>query len=256
MTPSTTAPYVPVTDEHGVLLLRPEFETVPEATEHARLVDLLQAGLNRRFAQRQDVAVHERLAWFPDAEDTRIRLDPDIMVVIGRPKADRRSYKAWAEDHVPPAVLIEVKSQDDGSAEYARRLARAHEHGVTEAVLIDPYAPGGVLVSHLRAGQGDPGLRTVAVSSGPDRPVTVTTLGLTIAGGTELVVSDETGVWLDTVQQIMHAEQQTARADQEAARAEQEAARADREAARARRLEQALRDAGIDPDQIPGHQTG
>lgn len=81
--PAVTAPTV---DEHGVLLLAPEFETVSEHSRHAQEVNRVVTGLRARYAGRDDVAVHDRLAWFPDRDDTSIRLDPDVMDVFGRPK--------------------------------------------------------------------------------------------------------------------------------------------------------------------------
>lgn len=81
-------------DEYGVLLLRPEEEPVPEDSEHERLVDLLYAGLLAHFDGIEQVSVHCRLAWLPDREDTKIGLDPVVMVVFGRPQKRRRSYRA------------------------------------------------------------------------------------------------------------------------------------------------------------------
>ena len=232
----------PRTDEHGVLLLRPETEPVPEHAEHARIVDMIFAGLAARFRGRDDVAVHERLAWFPDRDDTRIRLDPDVMVVFGRPPAMRKSFKAWAEDGAAPTILIEVWSEDDTEARYRERLQRASTHGVEEVVLVHPFAPGGCRVTHLLAdGEGD--VRTVATSASADVPITIDRLGITMIGGPTFVVSDEHGPWADTAE-LAEAAQRSA------AEARANAAEATAERARAERLAQALRDAGIDPDQL------
>lgn len=84
-----------------VVLLAPEEEMVPESGLHEATVDLLRDGLMARFAGRADVAVFCRLAWFPDVTDTRIRLDPYIMVVFGRPPGHRKSYRMWDEEGVP-----------------------------------------------------------------------------------------------------------------------------------------------------------
>ena len=129
--------------EDDVVLLAPEEETVPEHDVHRVLVDLLAAGLVALFADRDDVAVFCRLAWFPDRDDTRVRLDPDVMVVFGRPPGPRKRYKAWMEGGVSPAVLVEVWSDDDTDADYRRRLGRARRYGVEEVVIVDPFAPGG-----------------------------------------------------------------------------------------------------------------
>ena len=257
---------MPVSADDDVVLLVPEEETVPESAGHQRLVDLLYAGIAARYGDADDVAVHCRLAWFPDSDDTRIRLDPDVMVVFGRPSAGRRSFKSWVENGASPTVLIEVLSEDDTDADYDRRLRRARRYGVEEVILVAPFTPGGVRVEHLVPDPDDPTrFRTVAVSTHPDDPVVVPRLGIRLAGGRDLVVSDEHGPWPDTPTamararradaetaradaETARADAETARADAETTRADAEAARADAEAARAERLAARLRAAGIDPD--------
>lgn len=184
-------------DEHGVVMHRPETETVPEDAEHARLVDLIFAWLSSKFAGDADVAVHERLAWFPDADDTRIRLDPDVMVIRGRPRASRTSYKAWAEDGVAPTVVIEVWSRSDTHDDYRRRLARMSAYGVAEVVLVAPFFPGGCQVTHL-VNDGAGGFATRAVSASPKAPLLIDSLGVHLAGGTDFTAYDERGTWTDT----------------------------------------------------------
>lgn len=231
-----------------VVLLAPEFELVPEDSEHARLVDLLYAGLAARFADVPDVAVHVRLGWFPDREDTRVRLDPDVMVAFGRPQRHRRSFRTWAEDGAVPTVVLEVVSGDDTDLQYEQRLARMRRYGVAEVVLVSPFAPGGVRVEHLLPDAASPTrYRTVAVSADATHPIPIDRLGIELAGGDDLVVrEDEHEAWPDTPTAFARAR----RADAEAARADAEAARADGEAARAARLADAVRAAGIDPDAV------
>ena len=214
-----------------VTLLAPEEETVAEHSEHLRLVDMVHAGLAARYAGAAEVAVHCRLAWFPDRGNTRIRLDPDVMVVFGRPQEARSSYRTWDEGDTPPTVLIEVWSDHETDADYRRRLTRARRYGAEEVVLVAPFAPGGVRVEHLVADASDPGrFRTRAVSTSHDVAVVVERLGITLRGGDDLVVTDERGVWPDTAT----AAQKAAAADREAARADQAQARATRRGPRGR----------------------
>lgn len=209
---------------------------VPESDVHRRLVDMLAAWLDARFSDRDDVAVFARLAWFPDIDDTRIRLDPDVMVVFGRPPGPRRSYKAWEEGDVAPTVLLEVWSEDDTEAGYETRLERARRYGVAEVVLIHPFAPGAVRVEHLAADSAEADrFRATAASVRAEDEIGVETLGIWLAGGPVLRARDEAGVWQptsDTVEQLQQA----------VAQAYAQRARADRLAAR-------LRAAGLDPDE-------
>lgn len=229
---------IPMSVDETVVLLAPEVEFVPEDAVHQHVVDQIYSGLRTHFAGRDDVAVHARLAWFPDRGETHVRLDPDVMVVLGRPQAPRRSYRQWDEEGVPPSVMIEVCSQEDTDAGYHRRLGRAAQYGVPEAVLVNPFGVGGAQVFHLIA---DPdaahGWRTVALSASPDVRVMIGTLGIWFSGGAALVVGDEHGPWPDITEALLLARGQQARADSEQARADRLAAR--------------LRDLGIDPEE-PG----
>lgn len=216
------------TVDESVTLLAPEEETVAEHAIHQRIVDLLWAGFVARYAGRDDVAVHARLAWFPDRADTRVRLDPDVLIAFGRPPAPRSSYRTWDEDGVAPTVLVEVWSDGDTDRGYRQRLARARRHGVEEVVLIDPFAPGGVRVEHLVADPDDPSrFRTAAVSAAGGDAIAIRRLGITACGGPELVVADEHGRWPDTATALTEARIQRARAE---------------------RLEQRLRAAGLPLD--------
>lgn len=80
-----------------------------------------------------------------------------------------------------------------------RRLDRARRYGVAEVIAVAPFAPGGVLVCHLRPDPDDSaGWRTVATSAGDDQRIHVATRGIEMAGGSELVVTDDLqGRWVD-----------------------------------------------------------
>ena len=62
----------------------------------------LKGGLEARFRDRQDVFVAGDLLWYPVEGDPLIRSAPDTMVVFGRPKGYRGSYKQWEEGESPP----------------------------------------------------------------------------------------------------------------------------------------------------------
>ena len=75
-----TVSHMSATEVDDVVLPAPEEETVPEDDLHRVLVDLLAAGLGRRFATSPDVAAFARLAWFPDRDDTRISVVPAMIM--------------------------------------------------------------------------------------------------------------------------------------------------------------------------------
>ena len=96
-------------------------------------------------------------------------------------------------------------------------------------------------MQHLRADHGGDGFRTTATSTDRERPVTVASLGITLAGGSQLEVRNEQGrPWPTTAEAFRRAWAETERADAEARRA-------DAGARRAEGLAALLRDAGLDP---------
>ena len=56
------------------------------------------------------------LLWYAQQGDPTERLAPDAMVVFGRPKGDRGSYKQWEEDGIAPQVVWEVLSPGNTTA--------------------------------------------------------------------------------------------------------------------------------------------
>ncbi|MGK7925637.1 MAG: Uma2 family endonuclease, partial [Spirulina sp.] len=84
-------------------ILYPESDGKPLAdnTIQFRLIVTIQGGLDTLFQNRDDVFVAGDLFWYPvqlSPQQIRERKEaqrqaPDVMVVFGRPKGDRGSYK-------------------------------------------------------------------------------------------------------------------------------------------------------------------
>ncbi len=60
------------------------------------------------------------------------------MVVFGRPKGDRGSYKQWQEDNIPPQIVFEILFPGNTRAEMNRKLLFYDRYGVEEYYLYDP----------------------------------------------------------------------------------------------------------------------
>jgi Uma2 family endonuclease len=98
----------------------------------------LKENLERLFAEEANVFVAGDLLWYPQEGDNKTRMAPDAMVVFGRPKGDRGSYKMWEEDNIAPQVVFEVLSPGNRKAEMERKLAFYERHGAEEYYLYDP----------------------------------------------------------------------------------------------------------------------
>src|SRR5947209_8004265 len=67
-------------------------------------------GLDDLFADDPNVFVAADLLWYPVEGNNTIRQAPDVLVVFGRPKGRRGSYRQWEENHLAPHVVFEILS--------------------------------------------------------------------------------------------------------------------------------------------------
>jgi Uma2 family endonuclease len=214
-------------------LFYPESDGKPLAdnTIQFRLIIKIQGGIDTLFIDNPEVFVAGDLLWYPVEGSLRSQA-PDVMVVFGRPKGDRRSYKQWQEDNLPPQVVFEILSPSNTSKEMREKLAFYQEHGVEEYYLYDP--DDNSLKGWLRQSNV---LEPIPLMENWVSP----RLGSrfeTASGMLELYRPD--GKRLETyVEVAQRAEQEAQRAEQEAQRAEQEAQRAEQEAQRAEQEAQA-----------------
>jgi Uma2 family endonuclease len=107
-------------------------------TRQLRWMVVLFGNLAALYRTRQDVFVAANLFWYPVEGHPEIALAPDTLVVFGRPKGDRGSYRQWEEGQVPVTVAFEVLSPKNTVMEMARKFAFYEDHGVEEYYIYDP----------------------------------------------------------------------------------------------------------------------
>lgn len=78
------------------------------------------------------------LLWYPVEGDNKLRQVPDVMVVFGRPKGDRGSYKQWQEENIAPQVVFEILSPGNRLKEMAQKFRFYDRYGVEEYYIYDP----------------------------------------------------------------------------------------------------------------------
>lgn len=88
--------------------------------------------------QGVDVFIAGDLFWYPVNGDAKTVQAPDVMVVFGRPKEDKGSYKQWKENNIPPQVVFEVLSPSNTEQEMERKRQFYEKYGVEEYIVIDP----------------------------------------------------------------------------------------------------------------------
>ncbi len=132
----------------------PESDGKPLAdnTLQFELITTIKSGLDLRFKDDPNVFVAGDLLWYPVQGQPKINQAPDVMVVIGRPKGHRRSYKTWLEDNINPQVVFEIASHTNTIKELEEdKLKFYQNHKVEEYYLYDPNRT--TLKGWLRSGE-------------------------------------------------------------------------------------------------------
>lgn len=121
-------------------IIYPESDGQPMAdnTKQFRWIVVIKENLELLFANNLDVFVAGDLLWYPVEGDNKIRQAPDAMVVFGRPKGDRGSYKQWEEDNIPPQVVFEILSPGNRLKEMTQKFKFYERYGVEEYYVYDP----------------------------------------------------------------------------------------------------------------------
>ncbi|MFM7603191.1 MAG: Uma2 family endonuclease [Pseudanabaena sp.] len=121
-------------------IIYPESDGKPIAdnTKQFRWILTIQQNIDWLYANESQVFVAGDLLWYPVEGQTEIAAAPDTMVVFGRPKGDRGSYKQWEEDNIAPQVVFEILSPSNKAVEMAKKLLFYDRYGVEEYYIYNP----------------------------------------------------------------------------------------------------------------------
>jgi Uma2 family endonuclease len=107
-------------------------------TEHYEWIVKIKENLEILFASENNVFIAGDLLWYPVEGSVKTRQAPDVMVIFGRPKGKRGSYKQWEENNIAPQVVFEILSPGNRSQEMAKKLLFYQRHGVEEYYVYNP----------------------------------------------------------------------------------------------------------------------
>jgi Uma2 family endonuclease len=238
-------------------------------TKQYRWIVMIKENLEIFLAPTLDVFIAGDLLWYPIEGDNVTCLAPDVMVVFGRPKGDRGSYKQWQEQNIPPQVVFEILSPSNSKREIQEKRDFYDTHGVEEFYVYDPDRfrlsgwirdSGTLLPIANMEGWISPRLsiRFTKIHGSleiyrPDGRRFLTSLELeerAMAAEAEIQVERDRAEREQerAEQEYQRAQQERQRAQQERERAEQEHQRAQQEHQRAERLAAQLRALGIEPE--------
>lgn len=241
----------PTDQRDAAVVVYPDSDGQPMAdnTLQFQWITTIKDNIEAIFGDNPDVFVAGDLLWYPVEGDPATRTAPDALVVFGRPKGHRGSYKQWEEEGIAPHVVFEVLSPGNRAGEMLRKQQFYERFGVEEYYIYDP--DNGTLVGFLR--QGDR-FQSIPEMRGWRSP----RLGVVFdLAGSDLRMTGPDGRPFATFMEVMRlraeaehrAEADRARAEAEHQRAEAEHQRAEAEHAKAERLRAQLRALGIEPEE-------
>ena len=127
--PSQTLPEIIYPDSDG--------KPMSDNTKQFQLIIKIQGGIDALFKDNENVFVAGDLLWYPVEGDNKTRQAPDTMVVFGRPKGDRGSYKQWLEDNIAPQVVFEIISPGNRMTAMFKLFKFYDNYGVEECYFYD-----------------------------------------------------------------------------------------------------------------------
>lgn len=113
-------------------------QPIADSTIQYQWITTIKGGCDALFKDDNQVFVAGDLLWYPVEGQPNICQAPDVMVVFGRAKSDRKSYRQWLEDNIAPQVVFEVRSQSDSQTKMDKKLVFYNRYGVEEYYLYDP----------------------------------------------------------------------------------------------------------------------
>lgn len=205
----------------------PESDGQPmgETDKHRQLmIDLIEA-LKIYFAADPNVYVSGNLMCYYEENNPKVSISPDVFVVRGAAKHERRIYKFWEEP--APNVVVEISSRKTRKDDFGKKKNIYRELGVREYFVFDPDAK---LRAPLRAFRLH-GAELVEEMVTGNR-----------------VRSQELGLELVHTQETLRL--YNPRTNEFLLTPAESYVRAEQEATRAARLAAKLRELGLDPDQL------
>ena len=237
-------------DKSNIIYADDNGEPVSDNTEQFRLIVWIKENSELLFANDPNVFVAGDLLWYPVEGNNKLCQAPDVMVVFGRPKGYRGSYKQWNEDNIGPQVVFEIWSPGNRPAAMIQKFKFYERYGVEEYYLYDPQ------ILELTGWQRvEEELEAIEQIDGWISPRLGVRFGLSETGLEMFGPSGEPFVsFVELAQLRQQAQARAQQAEEQAQNAQQRATEAEtlleQERSRSQALESRLREMGIDPNQL------
>jgi Uma2 family endonuclease len=110
-----------------------------ETDTHRREILAIIAMLEQRFVANADIYISGNLMFYYEEGNPSAVVSPDVFVVKGVPKKERRIYKLWEEGQ-PPTTVFEITSRSTRLEDKGSKRELFAELGVREYFLFDPLS--------------------------------------------------------------------------------------------------------------------
>src|SRR5262249_22691336 len=129
--------YAPITKHTATIYPESDGKPMAETDVYRNLLADLVFTLDNHFQAQPDVYVSGNLLVYYVEGNPAKSFAPDVFVVRGVPKAQRRIYKFW-EEGVAPQIIIELTSRKTWCEDLQTKWRLYEELGVREYFIFDP----------------------------------------------------------------------------------------------------------------------
>jgi Uma2 family endonuclease len=111
-----------------------------ETPIHIRAIILFFQALEDVLAALTDVYLAADMLWYWEENNPGARRAPDVMVIKGVGRAERRSFFSWRENGAVPCFIVEFASEKTWREDLYEKRRLYAELGVREYFIFDPEA--------------------------------------------------------------------------------------------------------------------
>lgn len=115
-------------------------EPMAETPIHVRAMILLLQAMEDFLAARLDVYVAANMFWYWEEGNPLARRAPDLMVIPGIGRGERRSFFSWRENGAVPSLIVELLSLNTWRENLFEQRRLYERLGVNEYYVFDPEA--------------------------------------------------------------------------------------------------------------------
>ncbi|MEO0842801.1 MAG: Uma2 family endonuclease [Cyanobacteria bacterium J06643_5] len=125
--------------DEDILFPSGDGKPMAENTEQYRWIVIIKENLEILFAENENTFIAGDLLWYPVHSQLISPTALDVMVVFGRPKGKRSSYRQWNEENIAPQVVFEILSPSNDAKEMERKLIFYNTYDVEEYYIYNPH---------------------------------------------------------------------------------------------------------------------